>query len=288
VQGSRLTSCAQAGQPTMIKMHKESVRVAQSDPDTEKRLATLRNVFTGITEQVAARASTQEVDAAKAASRARAAQVRELHARAEKATEEGRRAPDRAFFARPYGQLDKSLWDAEDLRSWYSGGAASGALAGPDFGGATLGSTLQQAGYTMSAARALQPPPNPYRADAPAIARPEDAINASRVQAATTWRASASSVHWSDRESLLQLEKSTARHALGATGYNPASLQANQPYKSRPLEDDAWRFKPPHPVQHKEAMVSARAEAARPGVHNFTNSRIASQLSLSTERSNYF
>jgi hypothetical protein len=272
----------------MIKMHRESARAARSDPDTDRRLATLRNVFTGLTESVAARASTQEAEAAQAASRARAAQARQAHARAEQATEAGRRAPDRAHFYRPYGSLDTSLWAAEDLRAWYSGGAAEGSLAGPDFGGAPLGASLARAGYTMPAARALQPPPNPFRHDAPAVPRPEDALNASRALAASTWRASGARAHWSDREALLPLERSAARAALAATGYAPGSVQASQPFKARPAEDDAWRFVPPQPRAHKEAMVTARTLAAAPGVANFASCRLASQRALGTEPSNFW
>lgn len=273
----------------MIKMHRESARAARSDPDTERRLAALRNVFTGITESVAATAATQEADAAKAASRARAAQVRGVHARAEQATEAGRRPPDRAHFLRPYGHLDKSLWAAEDLRAWYSGGAATGSLTGPDFGGATLGATLAQAGYTMPASRALpRAAANPYAADAPSVPRPEDALNSSRAAAAATWRAAGAGVHWSDREAVLALEHTTARAALAATGYAPGLVQASQPFKSRPAEDDAWRFKPPPPAEHREAMVTARTVAAAPGVHNFANSRLASQRALGTEPTNFW
>jgi hypothetical protein len=272
----------------MIKMHKESARVARSDPETERRLATLRNVFTGITESVAEESRRLEEDAAKAASRARTQQVRELHARAERATEEGRRAPDKGHFYRPYNLMDKSLWAAEDLRAWYSNNAQTGSLQGPDFGGATLGRTLRDSGYVMDSSLALQPPPNPYSSDAPNVPRPEDALNTSRSFAAATWRAQAGGVHWSDREALLHLEKTTARHTLGATGYRPDLLQANQPFKSRPVEDDAWRFVPPEPRAHKEAMVTARIEAARPGVENFVKARVASQRALATERSNFF
>ncbi len=269
-------------------MHKESVRAARSDPATDKRLAALRSVFEGITESVAAASATQAADAAKAASRARAAQVRGAHDRTEQATEAGRRPPDRAHFYRPYGQLDRSLWEAEDLRAWYGGGAATGSLAGPDFGGATLGASLAQAGYTMPAARALPRAANPYRADAPSVPRPEDALNASRAAAAATWRAAGAGVHWSDRDAVLALERTTARAALAATGYQPGAVQASQPFKSRPAEDDAWRFKPPPPLEHKEAMVTARTLAAAPGVHNFTNSRIASQRALGTEPTNFW
>ena len=272
----------------MIKMHKESARRAAADPDTEQRLAALRNVFTGITDAAAAVAARQGADAAAAASRARAAQVRALHARAEAATETQRRAPDRAFFVRPQGQLDADLWADVGLRSWYSGGAATGALEGAHFGGPTLGASLREAGYVMDAARALPPPANPYRADAPAPPRPEDALNRDRALAGRTWRAAAAQAHWSDREAVLQVERASARDALAATGYSPQLLQQSQPYKSRPASDDAWRFKPPPPAEHKEAMVTARTEAARPGVLNFAHARVASQRALGTDRSNFF
>jgi hypothetical protein len=273
----------------MIKMHKESVRVARSDPSTEARLATLRNVFTGITDTVAAQAERQGVEAARAASKARAVQVRESHARAEQATEEGRRAPDRAYFFRPYGHLDKSLWEEQELRAWFSGNAATGSLAGPSFEGAPLGASLRDSGYTMDASRALpRGRPNPYAHSAPTVARPEDALNTSRTLAAQAWRASGSSIHWSDREALLPLERATARQALDATGFDPGLTQRAQPFKSRPAEDDAWRFKPPHPVAHKLDMVQKHTEAAAGGVHNFERSRAASQRALGTERSNFF
>ena len=56
------------------------------------------------------------------------------------------------------------------------------------------------------------------------------------------------------------------------------------PASSRTLR----RFKPPPPLEHKEAMVTARTLAAAPGVHNFTNSRIASQRALGTEPTNFW
>lgn len=268
-------------------MHKENVRKAQSDYPTETRLAELYNVFTGLTGSQEELAAKQQRIKDVAASKARKAQVNEQHSRSEAATEEGLRAPDRAYFVRPYGHLDKDLWAHGDIRSWYSGGASTGSLAGPDFGGPTLGATLKRSGYTVKA----EPPveaPNPYARDAPPLPRPEDGINSARFSSTYRWRAQANALHWMDREAGLQLEKTTARDNLKATAWLPDVVELGKPFKSRTAEEDAWRFAPPPPKALQETMVTARFQAAKPGVDNFRNSRVSSLRALATERSNFF
>jgi len=166
-----------------MKMHKESVRKASIDPASEARLSQLRNVFTGLTDSVDAIEASQARIREVAAAKARKAQVTQQYARAESSTETNRRAPDRAFFYRPYGHLDKDLWEHQDLRSWYSGGAATGSLEGPDFGGDTVGKTLRQNGYVMSRPH-LEEPPNPFAADSAPVPRLEDNINTARFSSA--------------------------------------------------------------------------------------------------------
>jgi len=268
-------------------MKEEHVRKARSDFQTEARLSELYNVFTGLTDSQDKLAGSQQRAKDVAAAKARKQQVNEQHSRSEAATEEGRRAPDRAYFVRPYGHLDKDLWQHGDIRSWYSGGASTGSLAGPDFGGPTLGTTLKRSGYTVKAEPFVEPP-NPHARDAPPLPRLEDTINTARFSSTYRWRAQANTLHWMDREAMLPLEKTTARENLAATQWLPDVVEQGKPFKSRTAEEDAWRFAPPPPKALKETMVTARFEGAKPGVENFRNSRVSSLRALATERSNFF
>lgn len=271
-----------------MRIHKENVRKAPSDPATVARLSQLRNVFTGLTDSVDTLEASQVRIREVAAAKARKAQVAQQFARAEALSEKDRRASDRSFFFRPSGHLDKDLWEHQDLRSWYSGGAATGSLAGPDFGGETLGSTLRQNGYVMSRPQLVEAP-NPYALESnKAEPRLEDTINTSRFLSATQWRAQANQIHWIDRESLLNLERKTAEVTMSATGYRPELVEHGKPFKSRTVEEDSWRFQAPSPKDLKETMMTSRVDAAKPGVDNFRNSRVSSLRALATERSNFF
>lgn len=265
----------------------ENPRVARSDPATTKRLAELKASFEGLSDG-ALRVAAQQARAAEvAASRARRAQVSETHARLEAGLEAGRRAPDRAYYLRPYNNMGKDLWEHDDLRSWYSGGAATGTLAGPDFGAATLGATLMEAGYTMPASCAMANPPNPFSAGAPAPPHPAAALNTARASLEGAWRRSANDVHWLDREGLLPVERlaaATQRDAFWSKGLTGGAA----PFKARPLEEDAHSFAPPPPAALRGAMETARVEGARGGVANAASARAAKMSAFATDAANYF
>jgi hypothetical protein len=266
----------------------EHARKAKLDAATEQKLAELRSTFTGLTDSVARVASQQRRSADVAASKARSAQTLQGHARLEAALESGRRAPERAYFLRPYGLLDKELWQHQELRGWYGGGA-SGTLAGPHFGTGPLGAELAQQGYTRAAApERAHEGKNPYRPDAPRPEPVESALNTARMAAQQTWRASANRTHWMDREALLPLEQVTARAALGATGFSQDLVQTSRPFKSRSVAEDSWRFLPPEPAALRSTMEAQRVQGAREGVGNVARAAAAHQRGFASDPSSYF
>jgi len=265
----------------------EHPRVVKNDPATVKRLSELKASFEGLNDSALRVAASAARSAEAAASRARRAQVFETHARLEEGLEAGRRAPDRAYYLRPYNHMGNDLWQHPELRSWYSGGAASGTLAGPDFGAATLGATLAEAGYTMPAARALPAPPNPFRAGAPEPPHPADALNSTRAALAASWRARANDVHWMDREALLPAERAAAATQRDAF-WSQGLVKDAQPFKARTAEESAHRFSPPPPAALRETMETARVEGARGGLGNAAAARAAKMSAFATDRSNFF
>jgi hypothetical protein len=265
----------------------ENVRVAKSDPATAKRLAELRSSFEGLHQGALTVAAAQARAAEVAASRARRSQVFETHARLEAGLEAGRRAPDRAYYLRPYNNMGKDLWEHSDLRAWYSGGVVTGTLQGPDFGGAALGATLMEAGYTMPASRSLPPPPNPYRHDAPASPHPAAALNTTRAALEGAWRHSANDVHWLEREALLPVERAAAVAQRDAF-FSQGLVKEAQPFKPRPSEEDSHRFQAPQPAALREAFLTARAEGAKAGVGNAASARATKMSAFATDPSNFY
>ena len=267
----------------------EHHRLPRSDPATSARLADLRASFEGLHSAALNLSSSQARAAEVAASRARRTQVAETHARQEQGSEADRRASDRAFFLRPYNNLGRDLWDHQELRSWYSNGAGTGSLAGADFSGAPLGATLSAAGYTMPASRALPPPPNPFRADAPAPLHPAAPLNSARAALQRDWRHAANGVHWMDREALLPLEARTARAACSeALGFSAGYVAEGRPFKERLGGEDAWRFNPPQGGALRAGMETARVAGAAANLGNAASARATKQSAFATDRADFY
>ena len=274
---------------TFVSMRPETFQPRRVDPGTTARLGALRDALTKETDAIASISARRVRDADVAASRARASQVAATHARLETATEAGRRAPDRAYYIRPYGELDKNLWAAGDLRTWYGGGEG-GALSGPDFGTATLGQTLS-GGYTMSASEARRAPQalNPHALDAPAVPDPNVPLNTVRAAATASARSTLNRTHWSDREGLLVKERSAAVEMAVATGYTPDLVTSSRPFKSRPAaEENGTRFVQLPPSTIRDAMLTARIDGARENVGNAVRARETKHIFMATDSRNFY
>lgn len=234
-----------------------------------------------------------------ASSKARHRKVDLEHTRSAAATEDGRRASDRAYFVRPLRADQGDLWQYGELRSWYGGGAGGGdAMAGDDFRAPPMGAALVQGGYSIPAIVARGGTTlgtsiggaNPHLPDAAPSASVtlNDAINAARTSAQGETRRALRQAHWTDRDALVAVGTETSRRLLAPTGYASNLVATSRPFKDRPAADDTWRFNPPPPNALKETFVTSRVVGARDAAGNSQRTKDTKNIFSATDTRNYW